>query len=146
MPIEDNNKQVLGLLAEIRDTIAIGNGHAAETAANTRNASQAAHRAAASLMAIKRDVFGIRIGDTGPNARLRSDPLTPSERRQVDEVKRRFRAKRLEDPHYPLLSVSRAVLRDAHTAGERNGYRKELSLNARASKEIKREDVGLPPF
>ncbi len=143
---DSSKTRVIGLLTEIRDKITIVNGHAAETAANTRSTARDARRAVANLSAIKRDVSKMRAGDSGGGSDLRGDTLTPAERRQVNEVKRRFRAKRQENPHYPLLAVSRSVLRDALAVGERSGYKKELALNARASKEIKREDAGLPPF
>lgn len=123
---------VCGILTEIRDGILQGNEFASQTAKNTRT--------------IRQDVSGIRLGQTGPDAVLHRDPLTPAERRQVNLVKARYTEKRSANPHYSLLSISRAVRREDHAAGVRGGYKTDLALNSRASLEIKREDAGRPPF
>lgn len=130
-----NNKSiddVCGILAEIRDGILHGNEFASQTARNTKT--------------IRQDVSAIRQGRTGADAVLHKDPLTAVERRQVNLVKARYTEKRSTNPHYSLLSVSRAVRREDHDAGIRGGYKTDLALNSRASLEIKREDAGLPPF
>ena len=124
--------RVIGLLTEIRDGIVTNNSYAARTAANSTQ--------------IRRDVMGIRLGDTGPDAKLRKDPLAPAERRQVDAVKKRYYELIRENPHCHLLTISRQIRRLDHSLGKTGGYKDDFALNNRASKEIKREQAGQPPF
>ena len=124
--------RVVGLLTEIRDEIAANNSYAARTAANSTH--------------IRRDIHGIRLGDTGPDAKLHKDPLAPAERRQVDAVKKRYYELVRENPHCHLLTISRQIRRLDRSLGRIGGYKDDFALNNRASKELKREQAGLPPF
>lgn len=120
------------LLTDISESLHEINANVAKTAVSTKK--------------IRQDVSGIRIGDTGPKAVHRKDPLSPSCRRQVDIVKKRYAQKRLENPNYSLLSISKSVRREDARDGIRGGYATDLALNSRASTEIKREDLGQPPY
>ena len=131
------NTRVLAILEQIRDQVRLGNGFASRTAANTGNIAN-------NIIRIRKDIADIRNGETG--SKPSADTLTPVERQQVDETKRRIRALRQKNPHYPLLAVSRSVRRDFATRGICGGYKTDLALNSRVSRELKREDAGLPPF
>lgn len=120
------------ILTDIRENLREINANVAKTTVSTKK--------------IREDVSGIRIGDTGPKSVNRKDPLSSSCRRQVNIVKMRYAQKRLENPNYSLLSISKAVRREDSAAGIRGGYTTDLALNSRASTEIKREDLGLPPY
>lgn len=95
---------------------------------------------------IRGDVSAIREGRTGADARTREDPLSTSERAQVDEVKTRYYERRKANPRYSLLSVSKEVFKEWQSRCEYGGYDSFAALNTRAWKEIQREDKGLAPF
>ena len=128
----ESSEKVVELLTEIRNGIVKGNAYAAHIAANTKT--------------IRQDVTGIRDGRTGADARLHEDPLKPSLRRQVELVKKRYYALLKENPFTQLLPICRQVRKEDRAAGIAGGYRDDNGLNSRASKEIKREQAGHPPF
>ena len=67
-------------------------------------------------------------------------------RLQVEQVKARYYEKRKLNPGYSLLSITRQVFEDGRRQGLTDGFNSLQGLNARAVREIKREDNGLPAF
>lgn len=98
------------------------------------------------LDALARDVTAIRQGRTGADAALRADPLEPAKRRQVERVKAVYYKRRADYPGCSLLAVSRQVFAEDRRAAAPGGFATYGALNARASREIKREDAGGTPF
>jgi len=76
----------------------------------------------------------------------KADPLTRTQRATVNEVKRRFKERRVANPNYSQLAVTKEVDREFTRLGKSTGFDNALSLNHRVWLEVKREDVGLPPF
>lgn len=126
------DEQVINLLTEIRD------GVNANLVANKQTARSSTY--------IRADIGAIREGRTGADSRQHEDPLTRAQRRQVNEVKKRYAEKLITNPHYSLLSISKAVRREDLSKGVEGGYKTDIALNSRASKEFHREQKGLPPF
>ena len=107
-----------------------------------RTLSSIEHR----LRLLQRDITAIRDGKTGADKQLRADPLTPTKRLQVEQVKARYYEKRELNPGCSLLSITRQVFEDGRRQGLTDGFNSLQGLNARAVREIKREDNGLPAF
>ena len=76
----------------------------------------------------------------------RTVSVTPTKRLQVEQVKARYYEKRELNPGYSLLSITRQVFEDGRRQGLTDGFNSLQGLNARAVREIKREDNGLPAF
>lgn len=132
MKTEQADPAVVEILTKIHAEIIRGNEFASRTATNTK--------------CLRQDVSGIRQGRTGPDARTRTDPLARAERRQVELVKKRYYELRKDNPHCSLFAISKAIRRADKAAGIVGGYKTDNALNSRASKEIKREDAGIPIF
>lgn len=120
------------LLIQIRDALLEGN--------DDRKTIKGYERA------ISQNITAIREGRTGSEARQKNDPLNNVQRSTVNEVKRRFKERRIANPCYSQLSVAKEVSREYKHLGRPTGFDNPLSLNHRAWLEIKREDLGLPPF
>ncbi len=106
-------------------------------AADTARTASAAEKTTRNMTTLRQDVSAIRDGRTGADARLRKDPLTPAQRRQVDEVKRRY-AKLLENGYtHSRLGVAKAVMREDGFAGRAIGYTDAKALDNRVAKELK---------
>lgn len=128
----ETSSNINDLLIQIRDAIREGNSDRKTIKGYGRSISQ-------NLSAIKE-------GRTGSEARLNKDPLTPIQRATVNEVKTRYKNRRIANPKYSQLSVSKEVFRDCQRLGNESGFADVFALNHRVYLEIKREDIGLPPF
>ena len=76
----------------------------------------------------------------------RTISVATPKRLQVEQVKARYYEKRELNPGYSLLSITRQVFEDGRRQGLTDGFNSLQGLNARAVREIKREDNGLPAF
>lgn len=130
---------MVSLLTEIRDGIREGNRHAAKTAANTG-------KTAANTTQLRRDVTGIRAGDTGRGKSRGKDPLNHTQRRQVEAVKAKYYEKREENPNYSLFSICERLIKTQPKSDAAAGYDEARPLYMRVRKEIEREDMGKPIF
>ena len=130
---------MVSLLAEIRDGIREGNRHAAATAKNTG-------KTAVNTTQLRRDVAGIRIGDTGRGKSRGKDPLNHTQRRQIEAVKATYYEKREENPDYSLFSVCKRLIAAQSKGDAVAGYSEPRPLYSRVRTEIEREDMGKPIF
>lgn len=120
------------LLTQIRDALLDGNSDRKTIKGYVKKTSQ--------------NIEAIREGRTGSESRLNSDPLAPVQRATVDEAKRRYKQRRIANPKYSQLSVSKEIMREYEKLNKPTGYSDALALNHRVYLEVKREDIGLPPF
>jgi len=120
------------LLTQIRDALLEGNADRKMIRGYGRTISQ--------------NTTALRESQAPSEPHPKSDPLTRTQRATVNEVKRRYKERRIANPNYSQLSVSKEVDREFAHHGKPTGFDNALSLNHRVWLEIKREDVGLPPF
>jgi len=132
MKPSDRRKDTNELLRQIRDAILEGNEDRKIIKGHERVISQ--------------NTTAIRESRETKDSNPKADPLTRTQRATVNEVKGRFRERRIANPKYSQLSVSKEVDREFTRLGKSTGFDSTLSLNHRVWLEIKREDVGLPPF
>ena len=64
----------------------------------------------------------------------------------IDFSNAKYYENRELNPGYSLLSITRQVFEDGRRQGLTDGFNSLQGLNARAVREIKREDNGLPAF
>jgi len=120
------------LLIQIRDALIEGNADRKTIKGYGRTISQ--------------NTTAIRESRAPGTTRPKTDPLTRDQRASVNEAKRRYTERRIANPNYSLLSVVKEVEREFNHHGKDTGFPNSLSFNHRVWLEIKREDVGLPPF
>ena len=128
----DTPTDINDLLTQIRDAILEGNSDRKTIKGYGRTISQ--------------NLSAIREGRTGIEAQKNKDPLTPIQRATVNEAKIRFKNRRIANPKYSQLSVSKEVFHEWQRKEKDSGFADALALNHRVYLEIKREDIGLPPF